>query len=219
MIDLKEILESVIQEVRSPPPYVSYFPLLPNTRERFEALIDRCIDCQKKLKGVDVESNEYLDLQKEVLQIESDFRSTRAKLLFMPGFTVVYIGGAVLVYLFAYIDVPGFIKDTLGVDAPEKLITLGVAGAVLYLATSVLTAMESSKDSQGVGAMKFGLRLLLAIVVPIVIVSLFFDSEGSVRELQLSPELLSFACGYSATLVIDLFNKIVEKGSKMIDAI
>jgi len=50
-------------------------------------------------------------------------------------------------------------------------------------------------------------------------VVLFFTKEGTIADVKISPELLSFGCGYSAKLVVDLFNNIVEKGSKMVQAI
>jgi hypothetical protein len=43
------------------------------------------------------------------------------------------------------------------------------------------------------------------------LVILFFIKEGQLGERNISPELLSFACGYSAKLVVDFFNKIIEK--------
>ena len=48
---------------------------------------------------------------------------------------------------------------------------------------------------------------------------LFFTEKGEIAKVRMSPELLSFACGYSAKLVMDIFNKLVEKGSKMIEAL
>lgn len=219
MNDLGEILESVLTGVRTPPSVIDFLPVLPITRRRFRELIDRCVDAQKKLKATEKDSDDYFELQKIVYEIESDYRSTRTKLLLFPAFTGLYFGAACLVYIFAAWDIPNFIQNTLGVEAPEKLVTLGVAGAFLYLATSLLSSMESHEGTQGIAALRFTIRLTLAIVVPIILVALFFNSNGELMEVTLSPELLSFACGYSAKLVVDIFNKIVEKGSKMVEAI
>lgn len=43
--------------------------------------------------------------------------------------------------------------------------------------------------------------------------------DGTIGEFTLSPEILSFGCGYSARLVVNIFNKLVEKGSKSSDSV
>ena len=58
------------------------------------------------------------------------------------------------------------------------------------------------------------MRLAIAAVVPIVLVVHFFDNAGQLKKLQVGPELLSFTCGYSAKLVIDIFSKLVEKARR-----
>jgi hypothetical protein len=114
-----------------------------------------------------------------------------------------------------------FIKSTLGVEAPVKLITLGMAGAFVYLATSLMARFSNNESANRPfdHIIRFTIQLLLAIIVPVVLVALFFTQQGEISNVKISPELLSFACGYSAKLVIDFFNKIVEKASKIIDAI
>lgn len=67
--------------------------------------------------------------------------------------------------------------------------------------------------------MEFLQRAGLAIIVSVILVVLLFNESGTTRKDSIAPELLSFACGYSVKLVVELFNKIVEKGSKLINAL
>ncbi|WP_262636512.1 hypothetical protein [Vibrio alginolyticus] len=218
MSDLNKIIDNVLEGVRTPPAVIDFIPVLPVTKSRFRSLIERCIEVQKQLVDIDVDSEEYFDLQKVVYEIESDYRATRARLLFLPAFTLIYFGFFAVFSLFLYVDIPSFIKTTLGVEAPEKLVTMGIAGAFIYFITDLLKRMDSTEVSQGVGVLKFTIQLTLAVLVPIILVSLFFDGDGKLSELSLSPELLSFVCGYSSKLVIDTMNKVVEKVTKMLQA-
>src|SRR5262249_49778918 len=100
-----------------------------------------------------------------------------------------------------------------------RLISLGLMGAFLYFATSML-ALAEGKTMRFARLLDFSIRILLAVLVPILLVVLLFKPDGTRKELSvLSPEVLSFVCGYSAKLVIELLAKLVEKGSKMIAAI
>src|SRR5712692_4962729 len=194
--------------------------MLPYSESRFDALIEKCVDLQKELSGVADPDPRLFDLQKQVLSLEAEYHRLRTRLLLMPSVILLYIGGALAFALLKFIDIPKFITGTLGVQAPERLISLGIAGAFLYLATSLLTKVEApaARNSQFSTVADFTIRLSMAVVVPIVLVVLFFTKEGEIGRVKLSPEIMSFACGYSAKLVIDLFAKIVEKCSKMIQA-
>jgi hypothetical protein len=217
---IKDDLLKIIEGVRNPPALANFMPGLPYTRGRFTDLITKCIDLHRRLSLLPEGADTSMESQ-ELFAIEAQYKRLRAKLLLMPAVFVLYVGFFGLFALITYIDIAGFVKDVLKVDAPERLITFGIAGAFLYLATAVLATLNHggvTKDAVTKVA-DFTVRVLLAVVVPIVLVALFFTDEGKVREIQLSPELLAFACGYSAKLVVDLFNKIVEKGSKMIDAL
>lgn len=196
-------------------------PMLLHTQDRFDALLDQCVDLQKELLSITESDPAILDIEKKVYALETAYRRLRARLQFLPSVLLLYSGGFLAFWLVRFVDIPKFITATLGVEAPEKLISFGIAGAFLYLATSLLSKIESASAgrSQFAGVANFTLRLLLAVVVPIVLVGLFFAKDGTVRQVKVSPEILSFACGYSAKLVMDLLNKIVEKARKMVEAI
>jgi len=213
-------IEKIIKGVRNPPALMHFMPNMPYSRRRFGEIIDKCIDLQKELASKD-ESLELFDLQKKFYSIEAEYKNLRGYLMLMPSVMVLYIGIFLIYAAIRWIEIPKFIKETLGVEAPEKLITFGIAGAFVYLATFLLTKLETitEGDTQFVAIANFTIRLSLAIVVPIILVALFFTNEGEFGEVKISPELLSFACGYSAKLVVDFFNKIIEKCTKMIETI
>lgn len=189
--------------------------------EKVSEFSTKCIDLQQRIIGAPDDPVQLLELKKEVLEIELWIRRRIAKNNLFPSLLLIYIGIIIVFAMIRFIDFSYLINQILGVKAPEKLISLGIAGALVYLATSMLNKIDrmDDKDNQLASAMHVTLRFFLAIVVPIILVVLFFKPDGSVSEFQITPELLSFACGYSAKLVVDIFNKIVEKASKMIEAI
>jgi hypothetical protein len=219
--DIDKGITHIIENVRHSPIPMVYLPFFPKARKRVEALLNNCVDLQKELVTLGNDINGLIELQKKFFELESDYRRQRAFHMFVPTVILVYSGFIIIFFAIRLIDFPKLIKYTLGVDAPEKLITLGIAGAFLYLATHLLSMTESvsGTDSQLAGVANFAIRLSLAIIVPIILVVLFFTKDGKVADFHVSPELLSFACGYSAKLVVDLFNKMVEKASKMIQTI
>lgn len=219
--ELNELTEQIIQAVRASSTNF-FYTLLPTTSGKYSAVIQKAIDLQKELTSVaDTDENKLLDIKKTALALEAEMGRLRTRLGVIPSIILIYFGFGLVYFLIVSVDIPKFITETLGVQTPEKLITLGIAGAFVYLATSYLKTLESpiSLDSQIRGIIDFSLRLSLAIVVPIVLVVLFFTEEGTIGEVTLSPEILSFLTGYSAKLVTDLFSKLVEKGSNMIEAI
>jgi len=177
------------------------------------------IDLEKEIAEASDDVGSVLEKYKRVLELEGRFRRQVVRLTLLPATLLVYFVAVGLFFLLRYVDLSTFVQKTLGVQAPGKLISLGVSGAFIYLTTSLLSRSEASGPSQFSAVLNFSLRLLLAIVVPILLVVLFFNSDGSLKKLTVNVELLSFACGYSAKLVVDLLAKIVEKGSKMIAAI
>lgn len=224
MITKEEIdkgITHIIDSVRHSPVPIVYLPFFPKARKRVEDLLNNCVDLQKELVTLGNDINGLLELQKKFFELESDYRRQRGIHMLAPTVILVYSGFIIIFFAIRLIDFSKLIKHTLGVDAPEKLITLGIAGAFLYLATHLLSKTESisGTDSQLAGVANFAIRLSLAIIVPIILVVLFFTKDGKIADFKVSPELLSFACGYSAKLVVDLFNKIVEKASKMIQTI
>ena len=187
-----------------------------NTRDKFNDLIDEICVLEKALSNSQ-NSEDLINIKNKLIKLESSCRSFRTYRMMFPYIMYTYIGFVVIFIVFNYFDVPKFINLTLGVDAPEKLISFGISGAFVYLATSLIT------QSSAFGAMgtvtNFAFRFLLAVVVPIILVALFFSPQGQLKELTLTPELLSFAVGYSASLLTETLNKVVEKVSTMVKAI
>ena len=217
--ELKTNLLKIIEGTRNPPAILNFVPL-PYTKGRFNDLVNECIDLHREIDESSEDSDTWVHTQK-LFTIEAEYKRLRAKLMMMPSVFLVYFGFVAIFFIIKYVNFTGFIKDVLRVDAPERLITFGVAGAFLYLATSMLSSISSSQDGQDAveRISDFTIRILLAIVVPILLVSLFFTSDGQLADVTISPELIAFACGYSAKLVVEILNKIVEKASRMLEAI
>ena len=216
---LKDELDQMLTGIRERPPGLALVFSLPVVRRRLQEVAAECINLQIELVDASDDPTGLLQLQKKVIQLEHDYSRAKTFVVVMPAVLLLYVAVPLTWFGITSLDIGGFIKTTLGVEAPEKLITLGIAGAFLYLATSLLHRTAEISDKQVAGIVNFSVRLLMAVVVPIVIVTIFFTAEGKAKDLTLSPELLSFACGYSAKLVIDLFNKIVEKATNMIQAL
>ena len=217
--EIKSGLLKVVEGVRNPPAILNFVPL-PYTRRRFSGLVDECIALHREVDKLTEDSDTWEHTQR-LFAIEAEYKRLRTQLLLIPSIFLVYFGFALILWVFTYANITGFIKEVLRVDAPERLVTFGVAGAFLYLATTLLSTIAASGDQQDAisRVADFTIRILLAIVVPILLVSLFFTSDGKLAEVTISPELLAFACGYSAKLVVEILSKIVEKGSKMLEAI
>jgi hypothetical protein len=218
--DIDKGITHIIESVRNAPVPIVYLPFFPKARKRVEDLLNNCVDLQKELVTLGNDINGLIELQKKFFELESDYRRQRGIHMLVPTVILVYFGFFVIIFGIRLIPFSSIVKQTLGVEAPEKLIVLGIAGAFLYLATQLLSKTESlsGTDSQLAGVANFGIRLSLAIIVPIILVVLFFTKNGEVADFHVSPELLSFACGYSARLVVELFNKLVERASKLIQA-
>jgi len=216
--DLIKRLDILIDDARHRQGGISAMFGGPLTRFVNDVAID-AIDLEKEIFASPDDASVVLDMYKKVLDLEGRFRRQVLRLGLIPGTVLVYVIAFAFFFGLRHFDLAGFVQKTLGVQAPGKLISLGVAGAFVYLATSLLSRFESSGSGQFSAVLNFSLRLFLAIVVPIVLVVLFFNPDGSTKKLTVNVELLSFVCGYSAKLVVDLLAKIVEKGSKMIAAI
>ncbi len=219
--ELYERLEALVSDVRDRSRWFISFAPLPSMTQGFDELAARCIDIQKAIVAASDEPANILELKKQVLDMEINFRRLSFKVTLLPATIGVYVGFAVLFLLVRVIDIPHFVRDVFRIEAPERLISLGVAGAFIYLATSVLTRLERQQvpGRQGATPANFAIRLVLAIIVPIVLVALFFKPDGTIGEPTVTPELLSFGMGFSAKLAIDIFNKVVEKVSKTIEAL
>lgn len=178
----------------------------------------RCLDLKHRLNSAT--DDELVELQKEFLSLEQAAHRHSVLLNTVPSVALLYVVATVLFLGLTSADLAGFVNHVLGVRPPEKLIALGIFGAFTYLATTTLTDIRAQHAPSAFNrTMEFSLRVGLAIIVPVILVVVFFNESGATREDSIAPELLSFACGYSVKLVVELFNKIVEKGSKLINAL
>lgn len=188
--------------------------------EKISELSVKCIDLKYQVLEAEDDQVALLEASKQFLDLEIWVKRRVAKNDLLPRVFALYFGFALLLLSIQWIDFSTIVTKTLGIAAPEKLITLGIAGAFVYLATSLLSRIQGQEgDTQIKYVIDFTIRLSLAIIVPIILVVLFLKPDGTTGEVAITPELISFACGYSAKLVLDIFNKVVEKASLMIKAI
>lgn len=215
--NLIERLDNVISEVTMKEKGLSIFIIASKAiNSKVDELINNAIDLQSQILNI-TNAIEMSNCKKKVIEYERIGHKLKMRLGIIPTFMVAYLGFGAITWITLQFNIPKFIVEKLGVEAPEKLISLGIAGAFLYLATEYISKQENYNENPKISI--FLVRLSLSIIVPIVLVILFFDKKGNIKEMSISPELLSFCCGYSAKLVIGLFNKMIEKGSKMIDTI
>jgi hypothetical protein len=215
---LMEKTDALIDQLRGE--QISFIVLLfsPGGPSKIDSYAEKLIDFQKEIRTSEDDDETVLELHKKYIVLERTTKRRAVILGALPSVMTLYVAIAALGILVTSVDIPKFIESTLGVKAPGKLITLGIAGAFVYLATTGLSRTET--HSAGFSSvLHHTIRFSLAIVVPIILVVLFFNETGNLKEVTVSPELLSFGCGYSAKLVVELFNKIVEKGSKMVAAL
>lgn len=218
--ELLSEIDALIQLIRVRSNSWFALTLLPTSMARkVSDFTAQSIDLKQRVLQSSGDPVQLLDLSREYLDLETWAKRRVAKNNLLPHFLTIYVGFAVLGLIVSMIDFGAIVRKTLGVAAPEKLITLGIAGAFVYLATSLLAqTQQQSGDVPIARVIDFTLRLSLAVVVPIILVVLFFKPDGSIGPGTLTTELTSFAVGYSAKLVLDVFNKVVEKASKMIEA-
>ncbi|WP_448187454.1 hypothetical protein [Azospirillum sp. sgz301742] len=110
------------------------------------------------------------------------------------------------------------IKWWFGDNKPLKFITIGLSGFMLYWIGRASRYSETLTGKSGV-VLDMIVGVIAAVVVPPVIVILFFDTDGTLREFKPSPELLSFLCGYSLKVILDFLAKVIEKVNAAVRAL
>ncbi|WP_420266187.1 hypothetical protein [Candidatus Magnetominusculus dajiuhuensis] len=200
------------------------FFLRPEAEQKTKALYSACITLKKKVIAADDATQSLMDLEMEFLELEIMGKRRAATNNLVPKGVGLFVGIIILflVLKYRYDDVTAFITITLGIkDLGHELIraiVFGIAGAFVYLFMSLLSRppVTDAKD-QLAKIIDFMIRLPLAIIAPIILVVLLFNPDGTIIEkIKPTPELLSFLCGYSAKLIMDVLNKLVEKVTKMI---
>lgn len=179
---IKSDLLAIVEGVRNPPAILNFLPVLPYTRTKFDSLSGACIGLYREVAALPPNADTWEASQK-LMDLEAEYRRLRAKLMIFPAVALIYVGFILLAGLLTLVDIPAFVKNVLKVDAPERLITFGIAGAFLYLATSVLTNLNQvGRVGDAVTRVAdITVRVLLAIVVPIILVALFFTLGVSLR--------------------------------------
>ncbi len=188
--------------------------------DNLDGLAEKCMDLQIKLLDTDeYDLKSLIEIKKEIVSLEGKIVSQTGFLNFLTSISVVYtivIASMIMLILF---DFHTFITNTFGIETPERYVVFGLTGAILYLITSIITGIEKGGISNFPKSLEILFRLILAMVVPIVLVTLIFGAEVASEKIKVGPELVSFACGYSSKFVIDILNKLIEKGAKVIDVI
>lgn len=219
-LELSARLDSLIDRLQKRPTR-AFFGMIPlkKKNEHTQALISNILKVQSDVLLFEGSMLEFQEIRTRVIECERNAR--------VPMTIWQFIG---LIILFFFVigivgtpstwDAVNAYLGKFGVTASGELIGLGISGAVLYFAIDHLQNTEAlSKESKMVAYL---IRLFLAVVVPIVLVALFFgnvNKNAQHPELTRSSEILSFACGYSSKVVVVFLNKIVEKAIKMIHAI
>jgi len=158
------------------------------------------------------------DLEMEAASLEG--RAFRT--LFMFGF-VLFLLLFLLMWRWggAFQDVLS--ELTVG-DGTIKYIVLGICGAAVYFITEGMVLKVNADEESEITIRQIIAKILLAIIIPIVLVVIFFSGspvpvEGNGTSGTVNVPLMCFAAGYSSKLVVLFLNKIVEKGEKVINAL
>lgn len=191
---------------------------------RFRDLRENAKELQKEFSRLPHDSDEVLEFQTKVDDLEAAYNRLRFRLVFLPTCFVVGFGILALGLLFDYSGFLGWIQDKLEVKRLMRYVVLALAGAAVYMSTSAISEMSSESDSKrqgfsvGIVVFRFGVALVMAIIL----VMLTFKKAGAplkFGQMWKSPEMWSFICGYSANLIILMANKVVEKVSNMIKSL
>lgn len=140
---LIEQLDKLISELTEKEKGLNLFILNNNaTSLKIDGLINNTIDLQNEILQFQGSIHEFNTFKKRVIEYERLSYKLRARLGFVPKILLGYIAIIVIVWVVIKVNIASFIVQNLGVKAPEKLISLGIAGALLYLATEFLSYQE-----------------------------------------------------------------------------
>jgi hypothetical protein len=202
---------------------VNKYPILflKSVKNNCYLLLEDSIELMSRLSRLDDKEIIDVEIYKKYIDIEKKFKDILSLTITLPLFVVIAVAMTLIVFVLKNIEAFSFVANYFfGINAPERLITLGILGSLTYLFTSVINKQECGTLSGPSWAIfTFIVRLVISIVVPVVLVILFFAHDGSIKSLKITPELLSFGCGYSAKLVIDILNKIIQKCTSIINSL
>ncbi len=182
-----------------------------------DTLFQQSIDLQGAIAAAKPDTPDFAAIRKKVFDFDLSVRRAVAGRLWLLGGSLaavaVALGLAVLATLYA-LGMVGTIWNAAQVALGLQYIALALAGAIIHLITA-----PPPGQTAWVTPLPLGKGIFLAIVVPIVLLMLFSDGKTFQLSLRQDGQIVSFACGYSAKLAIDVLNKLVDKASKIIDAI
>lgn len=194
---------------------------LKSTKNKCYLLLEGSMNLIKNIN--DLGDKDIFDIQiyKQYIEIEKSYKNISSFLIFWPLIFSICLLMLLSIVIYKNIEyLSATINMLFGINAPERLIIIGILGAIMYLFTSILNRQEyKSVGEPAWMVLTFIVRIIVSIIVPILLVVLFFSSDGAIKSLRITPELLSFGCGYSSKLVIDILNKIIQKCSSMINSL
>ncbi|HAS6046127.1 TPA: hypothetical protein ACGUP9_004339 [Vibrio vulnificus] len=207
--DLIDLLDKNILNLREKSDHV----LWGNAYDDYKSLVEEVVKLKKELMELS-DDDSWVSKESNVYELEAKINKFLGFKSLLPNILNIYLLSIFVVLAVMYFDVPSLITSTFGIEAPEKILSYSIGGALIYFTSTLLSEKDTGSFSRLIVV-----RVVLAVSVPIILVSLIFDEKGAIKELTASPELISFLCGYSAKLVIDFLSKLVDKGQKMIEAI
>lgn len=212
----KQILTNIVDGIRNPPP-ICRLVSLTSTVNKFNNLAFDCCDLYSRIENDDDDRMINIDLFKHILSLECRYNQLRARLLILPTVILIYTT-FIATYLLVHFCVnTNLIKKVLNVETPENLIFFGIFGAFTYITTLLLEKFQNESNSDLFHTIiNYSLRILLSISTPIILVSLFFDKNGTIITDIITPNLIAFICGYSSKFITDVLNKIIKKCSNLI---
>jgi hypothetical protein len=192
-----------------------------------ERLSPECMALKKRVLETPDDADAFPEITDECCNLKLRMNENIAQARLFSVIAGMYVAVPMAMGIIYLIYMKTGISGIFGIDLPPKLIAYSILGAFVYLSTLFLAPREKEPEQGNLilhmpasPAANFPARLFLALAVPVVLVGMFLDGDGNLKtELEATPELLSFGCGYSAKLVVDVFNKLVEKASKMIEAL
>lgn len=183
---------------------------------RVLALYSQAVRMQVKLHA----ATDYAAVQElriSAVSLESRFKSFTDSRI--TKLVVLFIAiGVFVTPVVWHTDIMEALTRWFGSSKSMKFITIGVSGFILYWIGRASQFSDTLTGKTGV-LINLLIGIVAAVVVPPVIVVLFFEADETLREFKLSPELLSFLCGYSLKVILDLLAKVIEKVNAAVRAL
>ena len=156
------------------------------------------------------------------LRIEAVELASRSRAFFSSRalkVAVLFIGIGILgLSLIWNSDIIEMIRTALSSNQSMIYGAIGLSGFILYWIGRASQFSETMPGNIGL-VLNFVVGAIAAVVVPPVIALLFFSPDGTPMEVKPSRELLSFLCGYSLKVILELLSKVIEKVNGIVKAL